>query len=134
MATATFNTAIEAPVGGETSSIYDLDVIITTDIVFNKGKTYSFTNKPMLSITLKDNQLTIANGAYGPVEILVSGITETAVATTKVSGFQAGKNEYVDNATLQENLDVTKTSWSSIISRTPIKGGEAGPRPPFNKK
>jgi len=116
MATATFNTAIESPVGE--SNIYNLDDIITTDIVFNKSKTYSFNEQPMLSITLKDNELIIANGAYGPVEILVSSdITETAVATTKVSGFQAGKNEYMDNATLQTNLDVTKTSWSTIISR-----------------
>jgi|LakMenEpi03Aug12_release.lakeMendotaPanAssembly.Ray.scaffolds.fasta_scaffold09927_37 hypothetical protein len=132
MATATFNTAIEAPIGED--NIYDLDSIITTDIVFDKGKTYKFDKEPNLNISLKENLLTLSEGAYGPVEILVSSdITETAVATTKVSGFQAGKNEYMDNATLQTNFSDTQKNWSSIISRTPIKGGEAGPKPPFNK-
>lgn len=128
MVTATFNTAIEAPTSE--SNIYDLDRIITTDIVFNKGKTYSFNKQPNLNISLKDNQLTIANGAYGPVEILVSsdikGVTPV-VAGTKVSGFQATKNEYADNVTLQTNIDTTRTNWSTIISRKPIKGGEVGP-------
>ena len=131
MATATFNTVIEAPVGEETN-IYDLDSIITTDIVFNKGKTYSFNNKVNVNINLKGNLLSLKAGAYGPVEILVSSdIIQTAVATTKVSGFQAAKNEYIDNAALQSNFSNTKKSWPDIISRTPIKGGEvsAGPRP-----
>ena len=123
MVTATFNTAIEAPTSE--SNIYDLDRIITTDIVFNKGKTYSFNKQPNLNISLKDNQLTIANGVYGPVGILVSSdITETAIANTKVSGFQAAKNEYMDNPTLQTNIDDTQKNWPNIISRKPIKGGE----------
>ena len=132
MATATFNTAIETAVGKD--NIYDLDVIITTDIVFNKGKTYSFNNEVNVNISLKDNQLTIANGAYGPVEILVSGITETAIASTKVSGFQAAKNEYMDNKTLRTNIDNTQKNWPTIISRKPIKGGEVGPGPRPNKR
>ena len=132
MATATFNTAIETAVGKD--NIYDLDVIITTDIVFNKGKTYSFNNEVNVNISLKDNQLTIANGAYGPVEILVSGITETAIASTKVSGFQAAKNECMDNKTLRTNIDNTQKNWPTIISRKPIKGGEVGPGPRPNKR
>jgi hypothetical protein len=121
MATATFNTVIEAPIGED--NIYDLNRIITTDIVFNKGKTYSFNNNVNVNISLKDNQLTIANGAYGPVEILVSGITETAIASTKVSGFQAAKNEFIVNKTLQANITNTQKNWPTIIARTPIKGG-----------
>jgi hypothetical protein len=132
MATATFNTVIEAPVGED--NIYDLDVIITTDVVFDKGKTYSFNKEPNLNISLKENLLTLKAGAYGPVLILVSGITETAVATTKVSGFQAAKNEYTDNATLQTNITNTKKNWPNIISRTPIKGGEVGPNPKNENK
>lgn len=129
MATATFNTAIEAPVGKETNT-YDLDTIITTDIVFDTGKTYSFNKEPNLNISLEGNLLTLKAGAYGPVLILVSSdIIQTAVASTKVSGFQAAKNEFIDNATLRTNITNTQKNWPSIISRTPIKGGEVGPRP-----
>lgn len=151
MATATFNTAIEAPepvkkqgpikeqVGKELigdmpldrengTNTYDLDSIITTDIVFAGGKTYSFNKELNGNIKLDGNTLFLFEGAYGPVEILVSsdikGVT-SVVASTKVSGFQAAKNGYADNVTLQTNIDTTRTNWSNIISRRPIKDGEA---------
>lgn len=150
MATATFNTAIEAPepvkkqgpikgqIGKELigdvpldrengTNTYDLDSIITTDIVFERGKTYSFNTEHNGNIKLDGNKLTLSEGAYGSVEILVSsdikGVTPV-VAGTKVSGFQATKNEYADNVTLQTNIDTTRTNWSNIITRRPIKGGE----------
>jgi hypothetical protein len=88
-----------------------------------------------LNISLKENLLTLKTGAYGPVEILVSSdITETAIANTKVSGFQAAKNEFSVNTTLQTNIDDTQKNWPNIISRKPIKGGEVGPGPRPNKR
>ena len=113
MATAIFNTQIEAPRKGPNT--YNLDTVITKT-GFENSKDFSYTLTPMENVSLENSILSVEVGAYGKIEIKVlDRSNNSAIAETEIYGFLADRSKLLNNENYIKIKEDLRANWASII-------------------
>lgn len=121
MATATFNTKIESSKVLGVNNEYDIPKVITYSGFDTEAVSFNLVSAPE-GVTLENNVLLVGYGVTGELVVNVDDKVNSVNTSTIIPiSFGSAISEFNNNENVVKNLDNTKTSWSSIINRSPIE-------------
>ena len=117
MATASFNTEINAPTTDGEQNTYNLNTILTLSGFDLESISFRLSEK-YYGISISKSDLIIDYGAYGNFSIIVEdGLKASATASTTIKMTYGGSIErYFQSPNVKINYETLRASWEGIVT------------------